>query len=212
MTTYLRARRASRSLSATEVAERVGVHPTSVLRWERGERLPGPTHIHRLARSLAVETADVAGFFDSLRPRATSLPETVRGHGLRPLRHAAGVPATRLAAKIGVPAASVYMAPVVVAGPRRVRRAATTCAGSSYLDTGRPAGGADRPPAVGRPHAGRGGSAAVVQYVVGEGLGEGTRDPGAGDAPAPGGALRSPRGSAPQRVSAWVKRHSMVER
>ena len=108
MATFLRDRRKSRSLTAADLAERVGVHPTSILRWERGDRLPGPSHIRRLARNLAVETAEIASFFDGVRPPAHWDDDTVRGHGLRPLRQAAQVPASVLAAAAGVPTSSVY--------------------------------------------------------------------------------------------------------
>ena len=108
MTTFLRDRRMSRSLTAADLAARVGVHPTSILRWERRDRLPGPSHIRRLARNLAVETAEIASFFDDVRPPSQWDVDTVRGHGLRPLRQAARVPAARLAVAAGVPTASVY--------------------------------------------------------------------------------------------------------
>jgi len=105
---FLRDRRTSRSLTTTDVARQLGVHPNSVLRWERRERLPGPEHIHALARSLAVDPADVAGFFDEVRPAAQPPHDNPRGHGLRPLRRAARVPAVRIAEVVGVPPASVY--------------------------------------------------------------------------------------------------------
>jgi transcriptional regulator with XRE-family HTH domain len=108
VTTFLRDRRKSRYLTAADLAARVGVHPMSILRWERRDRLPGPSHIRRLARSLAVETAEVASFFDDVRPPGKYDADTVRGHGLRPLRHTARVSVTRLAAAAGVPAATVY--------------------------------------------------------------------------------------------------------
>jgi transcriptional regulator with XRE-family HTH domain len=108
VTTFLRDRRRSRSLTAADLAARVGVHPTSILRWERRDRLPGPSHIRRLARSLAVETAEIASFFDDVRAPLRLDSDTVRGHGLRPLRHTARVPAARLAAAAGVPTATVY--------------------------------------------------------------------------------------------------------
>lgn len=108
MSTFLRDHRESRSLTAADLAERVGVHPTSVLRWERRDRLPGPSHIRRLARTLAVDTAEIASFFDDVRPPAQYDVDTVRGHGLRPLRQAARVPAARLAAAVGVPTAGIY--------------------------------------------------------------------------------------------------------
>lgn len=87
MSTFLRDRRVSRSITTADLAEQLGVHPNSVLRWERGDRLPGPGHITRLARTLAIETVEVVGFFDGVRPPAERIVESVRGHGLRPLRH-----------------------------------------------------------------------------------------------------------------------------
>jgi transcriptional regulator with XRE-family HTH domain len=105
---FLRDRRTSRALTTTDVARELGVHPTSVLRWERRERLPGPEHIHGLARSLSVDPTAVACFFDEVRPVAPPPPANPRGHGLRPLRRAARVPAVRIAEVVGVPAASIY--------------------------------------------------------------------------------------------------------
>lgn len=106
LTTFLRDQRLRRALTPYDVAERIGVHPTSVLRWERGERLPGPAHITGLARTLEVDTAVVTAYFDRLRrPEEVT---TVRGLGLRPLRLRAGLPASRIAESVGVPAATVY--------------------------------------------------------------------------------------------------------
>jgi transcriptional regulator with XRE-family HTH domain len=107
-TNYLREQRRNRALSTGEVAARLGVHPTSVLRWERRERLPAPVHLHGLAQVLRVETREVAGFFDDVRPPADREVASVRGHGLRPLRAAARMPAPRIAEAVGVPAATVY--------------------------------------------------------------------------------------------------------
>jgi transcriptional regulator with XRE-family HTH domain len=106
--TFLRDRRKSRSLTAADLAERVGVHPTSILRWERRDRMPGPSHIRRLARTLAVETAEIASFFDDVRPPAQRDDDSVRGHGMRRLRQTARVPASVLAAAAGVPTSSIY--------------------------------------------------------------------------------------------------------
>ena len=108
MATFLRDRRKSRSLTAADLAERVGVHPTSVLRWERRDRLPGPSHIRRLARTLAVETAEIASFFDDVRAPTQWDDDSVRGHGLRLLRQTARVPASVLAVAAGVPTSSIY--------------------------------------------------------------------------------------------------------
>jgi transcriptional regulator with XRE-family HTH domain len=107
-TNYLREQRLGRALSTGEVAARLGVHPTSVLRWERRERLPAPAHLRGLAQVLRVETREVAGFFDAARGRPGPEVASVRGHGLRPLRTAARMPAPRIAEAVGVPAATVY--------------------------------------------------------------------------------------------------------
>jgi transcriptional regulator with XRE-family HTH domain len=104
---FLRDRRAQHRLSPDDLAARVGVHPASVLRWERGERLPGPSHVTALAHALALETAEVAAFFDTFRQPAKS-DVGVRGHGLRLLRTLARIPAVRVAETVGVPPATVY--------------------------------------------------------------------------------------------------------
>ncbi|HWJ09874.1 MAG TPA: helix-turn-helix transcriptional regulator [Nocardioides sp.] len=110
MTTLLRSERTRRGLRATDLAQEIGVHPMSILRWERRERLPGPVHIHALARALELEPAHVAGFFDDVRS-ATSGPAVASGHrgrALRTLRWRASVPAASIAARIGVPPSTVY--------------------------------------------------------------------------------------------------------
>ncbi len=106
MTPDLRLRRQSLALSPRTVADELGVHPTSVLRWERRERLPGPVHIRRLGSALGLSTPEVAGFFDA--GRAPVPAAGVRGHGLRPLRSATGRSAAALASAAGVPVSSVY--------------------------------------------------------------------------------------------------------
>jgi transcriptional regulator with XRE-family HTH domain len=107
--TTLRERRLQHRLSPVDVAARVGVHPTTVLRWERGERLPGPTHLTALAGALGLETVEVARFFDAFRSRTSSArPTTLPARSLRTLRHHAQVPATRIAETVGVPPATVY--------------------------------------------------------------------------------------------------------
>lgn len=105
--TYLRDQRRTQALSTAEVAAHLGVHPSSVLRWERRERLPAPAHIHGLAHVLRVETREVAGFFDDARRRTVEV-ESLRGHGLRHLRTAARIPAPRIAEVVGVSCARVY--------------------------------------------------------------------------------------------------------
>jgi transcriptional regulator with XRE-family HTH domain len=106
-TTFLRDRRVRRGLAPDQVAERLGVHPASVRRWERGERLPGPVHVRALADALEVETAQVSAFFDRFRRPEDPAPG-VRGHGLRVLRTRAEIPAVRVAQTVGVPPATVY--------------------------------------------------------------------------------------------------------
>lgn len=108
MSTYLRDRRLSRDLSAEQLARRLGVHPTSIHRWERRERLPGPGHIHGLARSLELEPAVVARFFDEARLAPAESSGGVRARGLRGLRSAARLPASRVAEAVGVRPAHVY--------------------------------------------------------------------------------------------------------
>lgn len=107
MNTFLRDQREHRALSAEDVARRLDVHPMSVLRWERRERLPGPLHVKALASTLDLETSMVAGFFDEARPSAQP-PEALRGHGLRVLRQAAGVPVRRVSRRLGVLPSTVY--------------------------------------------------------------------------------------------------------
>jgi transcriptional regulator with XRE-family HTH domain len=105
--TFLRDRRTLRTLSATDVAGLLDVHPNSVLRWERRERLPGPDHLRKLARTLAADVSDVASFFDLAR--APSPPAGgVRGPGLRPLRRTACVSVRRIADALGVRDSTVY--------------------------------------------------------------------------------------------------------
>ena len=108
MSTLLRDERLRRDLSASDVALRLSVHPTSVLRWERRERLPGPVHLSALARTLALDTAVIAEFFDEARPASDGPGPGARGHGLRPLRRAASVDVRTLARRLGVPPSTVY--------------------------------------------------------------------------------------------------------
>lgn len=107
MNTFLRDRRVHQALSAEAVAHRLDVHPMSVLRWERRERLPGPGHVLALASALELETTAVIGFFDEARPAAVP-SGGLRGHGLRGLREVAEVPVRRLALRLDVLPATVY--------------------------------------------------------------------------------------------------------
>lgn len=110
MTTLLRSERARRGLRATDLAREIGVHPMSILRWERRERLPGPVHIHALARVLEIEPARIVGFFDDHRAAAPPNPTTPthRGHGLRALRLRTGVSVNVIAGALRVPPSTIY--------------------------------------------------------------------------------------------------------
>ncbi|TQK68943.1 helix-turn-helix transcriptional regulator [Nocardioides sp. SLBN-35] len=107
--TLLRSVRTGRGLRAADLAAEIGVHPMSVLRWERRERLPGPAHIHALARVLDLDPTRVADFFDDARAAPPVSPAPgYRGCALRPLRWSAGVSAAVVARRAGVPVATVY--------------------------------------------------------------------------------------------------------
>ena len=107
MSTYFRDQRVRRMLSVHDVARDLAVHPNSVLRWERGERLPGPEHVKALAHTLELDTSAVVRFFDDARaPMEPS--QGLRGHGLRALRRGAGVPVRRIARGLGIHTATVY--------------------------------------------------------------------------------------------------------
>ncbi len=107
MSTFLRDQRVRRTLSVRDVARDLAVHPNSVLRWERGERLPGPEHVKALAHTLELDTSAVARFFDGARAPVEP-PRGFRGHGLRTLRQGAGVPVRRIARRLGITTATVY--------------------------------------------------------------------------------------------------------
>ncbi len=103
----LRARRAELRLTPHEVAADVGVHVNTVLRWERGERLPGPDVMEALAQSLATDRAAVVRFFDGHRQPAQP-GSRVRATGLRTLRHGQGWSAAHVATRLGVPVSTVF--------------------------------------------------------------------------------------------------------
>ncbi len=105
--TDLRALRRTRRLRASDVAEALSVHPNTILRWERGERLPGPRVIHDLADALGVPRHQVITFFDAHRLPAEP-PPGLRGTGLRPLRRRRDLPAQELADALGVPVHTLY--------------------------------------------------------------------------------------------------------
>lgn len=103
----LRARRQRLGLTADDLAAELGVHRTSVLRWERGVRLPGPGTMRGLAATLGCDLGAVAAFFDSRRTPAAPR-ERLRATGLRTLRSRRGARADDVAGALGVPASTVY--------------------------------------------------------------------------------------------------------
>ncbi|GAA4818885.1 helix-turn-helix domain-containing protein [Nocardioides caeni] len=110
MTTLLRSERTRRGLRAADLAQEIGVHPMSILRWERRERLPGPAHIHALARVLELDPSHVARFFDDARSPAAAPASSDghRGQALRDLRWRCSVSVASIAGRVGVPASTVY--------------------------------------------------------------------------------------------------------
>lgn len=103
----LRGVRLERRLSPADVAGQVGVHPQTVLRWERFERMPGSREVDRLARALAVPREVLLGELDRHRPAPARTPGHP-GAGLRTLRRRAGLGVRELAAHLGVPSSTVH--------------------------------------------------------------------------------------------------------
>lgn len=103
----LRDLRLRRGVRTAEIAAELGVHPQTVLRWERYERFPDPQHVARLAQALAVPRALLVEELDRRRspaPRLAGQP----GRGLRLVRRGAGVSVRDLAHGLGVPESTVY--------------------------------------------------------------------------------------------------------
>ncbi len=103
----LRAVRLGAGLSVREVGGAVAVHPTTVLRWERRERLPGPVHLRDLAKTYELPVPEVAAFFDGARTPAGRM-DGAPGRGLRRLRRMRQLRAAHLAEIVGVPTHTVY--------------------------------------------------------------------------------------------------------
>jgi transcriptional regulator with XRE-family HTH domain len=103
----LRTRRVELRMTARGLADELGVHPSTLLRWERGERLPGPADVTGLARSLRADRSAVVGFFDARRPPAPAATR-LRATGLRALRRRRGWTAAHVAGRLGVPVPTVF--------------------------------------------------------------------------------------------------------
>ncbi len=106
MTVELREARRDAGLSVRDVADLLGVHPTTVHRWERHERRPAPAVVNDLARTLRTDRAALVGTLLPVTPDPG--PQVHRGTGLRPLRKQRGVPVARIADAVGVPTHTVY--------------------------------------------------------------------------------------------------------
>ena len=81
----------------------MGVAYGAIGRWERGERRPNATHRALLALLLDQTDQELG-----LVPCDPKPSRGYRGHGLRQLRLDRGLTAARLAARIGVPAHTIY--------------------------------------------------------------------------------------------------------
>lgn len=103
----LRSRRIELGLGVADVAAALGVHPTSVARWERGARSPGADTIGRWAEVLEADRATVVALVDSLRAPAPPV-STVAATGLRAVRERRGTPAASVADTLGVHVSTVY--------------------------------------------------------------------------------------------------------
>jgi transcriptional regulator with XRE-family HTH domain len=104
----LRVRRRRLGLSVDQVAERLQVHPSTVLRYERLDRAPAPATVQALASTLDLPRRDVARFFDPARGGEGAAPAGVRGIGLRALRRRCGISARAVAAWTDVNVSTVY--------------------------------------------------------------------------------------------------------
>lgn len=94
-------------MRAADLARNLEVSTTTIHRWERRERLPGPAHVHALAESLEVRADVVLAFVDGARQPAAPM-HGLPGRGLRALRAARGLTGSALASFVGVAPHTVY--------------------------------------------------------------------------------------------------------
>lgn len=106
----LRGMRHARSLSTSDAAAALEVHPNTVLRWERGERLPGPAHVIALAELYGTPVSDVVQFFDKHRQQSSCIEKgaSAFGRNLRPLRVHREITVRNLAEGLGVAPHRIY--------------------------------------------------------------------------------------------------------
>lgn len=103
----LRTRRLELRRTLQHVAAEIGVHANTLLRWERGERLPGPDAVAALATALETDRTTVVRFFDGHR-RPAQPHGRVRATGLRTLRRRRGWSAAHVASFLDVPVSTVF--------------------------------------------------------------------------------------------------------
>ncbi len=105
--TTLQGWRIAQGLDVASLANQLGVGRSTIYRWERRCRFPGPAHLRALARALDVSALDVSAFFDAARlpnPRLEGVPAV----GLRALRKAHGMTGPALARMLDIPSHRVY--------------------------------------------------------------------------------------------------------
>lgn len=103
--TALRHMRRTRGLPAKVVAARVGVSPSALLAWERGDNQPSWYHARLLARVLQAPIGHVFTAAGLTAPKLLScevLSSSERGLALRELRRWHGLTAAEFARKLGV--------------------------------------------------------------------------------------------------------------
>lgn len=103
----LRSLRRTTGVGVDCLAAELGVHPNTVLRWERRQRLPGPKHVRALAAIYGLPVSNVASFFDRARSAAPAA-SGCHGRGLRRLRVLTGLTAAQVASAADVPVHTVY--------------------------------------------------------------------------------------------------------
>jgi transcriptional regulator with XRE-family HTH domain len=104
---WLREARLARGLTLASVGATIGVYRSTVHKWERRQRSPGPHHIRLLAQVFDVAPEEIERFVRAYLPPHEQ-PATLPGRGLRLLRDAHGLTGRQVAAALGVPRHHVY--------------------------------------------------------------------------------------------------------
>lgn len=72
------AAREAKRLPRTALADLVGVSPSTVKRWERGDSYPDVLEVHLIARATQVRSSDLFGTADELKREITARLESNR--------------------------------------------------------------------------------------------------------------------------------------